>query len=337
MLVGAGWCSEHDIELALGRTRLSSSLSDACESADLVNESVFEDLALKQKVHGELDQLCAPGAVLTSNSSALLISDIESAVQHRERFAALHSHLGSPLVDIVPGSQTSPEVIRFLEQYVLSLRGVPLVLNKENPGYVLNAMLGNVLGTALALVVGEGQSVESIDAAWLVAQQGVMGPFGMMDLFGLGVIRDSWEHRDRHDALQGFRPKVLALMASKFEQGAQGMKTGAGFYRYPDPAYALEGFSEQASDVCLRPLLAALLAPAIRLVKNGVVSEEQVDMAWTVGTHLPMGPFKQINDLGVDALNGLLAESAQRGLLLHEHAEDLVHWLTSEYEWHRES
>ena len=60
-------------------------------------------------------------------------------------------------------------------------------------------------------------------------------------------------------------------------------------------------------------------------------------MAWTVGTHLPMGPFKQINDLGVDALNGLLAESAQRGLLLHEHAEDLVHWLTSEYEWHRES
>ena len=330
MLVGAGWCSEEDIRDALGRTRVVTDLAQACATADLVNESVFEDLHLKRQVHGELDTLCSPDTILTSNSSALLVSDIESAVKHRERFAALHSHLGSPLVDIVPGSRTSPGVIERLNAYVLSLRGVPLVLKRENPGYVLNAMLGNVLGTALALVVEEGHSVDAADAAWLSDQQGVMGPFGMMDLFGLGVIRDSWQHRNRNDALQAFRPKVLALMASKFEQGEEGMKAGAGFYRYPNPAYASADFIQQASDECLRALQVALLVPAIQLVTRDVVSREQVDMAWRVGMNLPQGPFQQLERLEQTHLQQLLHESVERGLLLAEHGRETAQWLASE-------
>lgn len=330
MLVGAGWCSEQDISDALGRTRVVTGLAEACATADLVSESVFEDLELKRRVHAELDQLCSPDAIVTSNSSALLVSEIESAVTNRERFAALHSHLGSPLVDIVPGSRTSPEVIELLNAYVLSLRGVPLVLKKESPGYVLNAMLGNVLGTALALVVGEGHSVESVDAAWLSGQHGVMGPFGMMDLFGLGVIRDSWQHRDRNDALQKFRSQVLALLASKYEQGAVGMKAGAGFYRYPNPAYGAADFKQQASAACMRALQAALLVPAIQLVRSDVVSREQVDMAWKVGTHLPLGPFEQLQGPGTASLPGILAESVERGLLLNEHARAVEQWLVSE-------
>jgi 3-hydroxybutyryl-CoA dehydrogenase len=330
MMVGAGWCSAQDIEAALARTRVVSNLEEACAVANLVNESVFEDLELKRSVHGELDRLCAPDTILTSNSSALLVSDIESAVDNRERFAALHSHLGSPLVDIVPGSRTSPEVIERLEAYVLSLRGVPLILRKENPGYVLNAMLGNVLGTALAMVVGEGHGVESVDASWLSTQQGVMGPFGMMDLFGLGVIRDAWQHRDRGDALQAFRPGVLALLASKFEQGAEGIKTGAGFYRYPDPAYVAADFGQNKSDRCARALLASLLVPAIQLVRNNVVSREQVDMAWKVGAQLPVGPFEQLQALGEEGLGQILSESVERGLLLDEHARAVEQWLAGE-------
>jgi enoyl-CoA hydratase/3-hydroxyacyl-CoA dehydrogenase len=331
MLVGAGWCSEQDISAALARTRVVDDLAAACARADLVSESVFEDLELKRRVHGELDALCGPNTILTSNSSALLVSDIESAVENRERFAALHSHLGSPLVDIVPGSRTSPEVIELLNAYVLSLRGVPLVLKKENPGYVLNAMLGNVLGTALALVVGEeGCSVETVDAAWLSSQQGVMGPFGMMDLFGLSVIRDSWQHRDRDDALQALRPQVMALMASKFEQGAAGMKAGAGFYRYPNPAYAAEEFQQNASGACIQALQTALLVPAIQLVRNDVVSREQVDMAWTVGMHLPRGPFEQLSSLDTASVRQALAESVERGLLLHKHARAVEQWLVDE-------
>jgi 3-hydroxybutyryl-CoA dehydrogenase len=330
MLVGAGWCSEQDIEAALERTRVVSDLEDACTAASLVNESVFEDLDLKRTVHAELDRLCSPDTILTSNSSALLVSDIEAGVENRERFAALHSHLGSPLVDIVPGSRTSAEVVDRLEAYVLSLRGVPLILRKENPGYVLNAMLGNVLGTALALVAGEGQGVEAVDASWLASQRGVMGPFGMMDLFGLGVIRDSWQHRDRSDALQTFRPGVLALLASKIEHGAEGMKTGAGFYHYPDPAYAAGDFGQKATDECTRALLASLLVPAIQLVRNDVVDREQVDMAWTVGTHLPLGPFEQLQNLGDAGLREILSESVERKLLLDEHARTVEQWLAGE-------
>ena len=123
---------------------------------------------------------------------------------------------------------------------------------------------------------------------------------------------------------------MLALMASKFEQGQEGMKVGAGFYRYPDAAYASADFKQQASEECLRALQVALLVPAIQLVTKDVVSREQVDMAWKVGMHLPQGPFEQIERQDTTRLQQLLHESVERGLLLAEHGRAAAQWLASE-------
>ena len=98
-----------------------------------------------------------------------MVSDIQDVVTASRGglFAALHSHLGSVLIDIVGGPRTTQNTVDILERYVLSLNGVPLVLKKESPGYVLNAMLGPVLGTAMLMRQANVATIENIDRAWM--------------------------------------------------------------------------------------------------------------------------------------------------------------------------
>lgn len=327
-LMGGGYCQADDIPIAMARIETIAILDQAVAEADLVSESVFERLDIKREIHGQLDALAPPHTLLTTNSSNLLVSDIEDVVGRGERFAALHTHLGSPLVDIVPGPRTSPEVLQQLTRYVESTRGVPLLLHKENPGYVLNAMLGPVLATALALLVNERGTVAEIDAAWMAGQQASMGPFGMMDLFGLGLISDSWESRKRDDALQSVRPQVMALLGEMAERGEQGMKSGAGFYRYPEPDYQRPDFvgPEAASGELADHLLAALTVNAVILAANEVVTPEQVDRAWKVGTWLPRGPFAMLAEQDFSEFLAKLDAAVEQGYIVQDTAQQVKNW-----------
>ena len=303
LFIDAGFCQQADIDAALSRTRISGNLEEAVADVDLVSESVFEDLQLKRSVHRELDAVCEPQTILTSNSSGLLTSDLEDVVQRGSLFAALHSHLGSPLVDIVPGPRTSPRTLDVLSRYVCSFRGEPLVLKRENPGYVLNAMLGPVMGTALALCIRGDADVTEVDRAWMASQGAPMGPFGMMDLFGLPLLRDSWLHRDRDDALQAFRDPVLAVLEAKVAEGKLGMKSGAGFYTYPNPQYQQAGFATAGEDLPVaRCLQAVLVAQGVMLAEHDIASPEDIDRAWCIGTGLARGPFGIATGLGLEKI-----------------------------------
>ena len=253
MFVGAGFCKADDIPPALERVSIVADLVEATADADLVSESVFEQLELKREVHRELDAVCPPRAILTTNSSALRVSDIEDVVARGDRFAALHSHFGSPLVDIVPGPRTDPAVIEILRRYVLSVSGVPLILKKEHPGYLLNAMLGPVLRAGLALLVTGQATSEDVDRAWMSRRKAPMGPFGLMDYFGLNLILDTWLHGSG-DAIQAaLKPAVVELLQPMVERGDLGLKSGRGFYHYPEPTYQQPGFLDGKQPLKQRP------------------------------------------------------------------------------------
>ena len=331
-LVGGGYCAAEDIPGALARITVTDDLSSATASADLVSESVFERLDIKREIHAQLDAVCPAATILTTNSSGLLVSDIEDIVSRGDKFAALHTHLGSPLVDIVPGARTASMVLETLERYVVSTGGVPLVLNKENPGYVLNAMLGPLLGTALALVLREGASIEDVDAAWMAGQQAPMGPFGMMDLFGLNLIRDTWQNRDRGDALQNLKPQVLELLEPMVERGQLGMKTGAGFYRYPEPAYQQAGFTNGSQHHKLHEaLLVALIGNAVILAADEIVGTGDIDRAWTIGTYLQQGPFEMLRKTGVEPFQFMMQEAVQSERLAPALATRIGAWLAEKF------
>jgi len=330
-LVGGGYCTRDAVPGALQRVSLVPDLHQATANADLVSESVFERLDIKRETHRLLDEICPTRTILTTNSSALLVSEIETAVQRGDRFAALHSHLGAPLVDIVGGRRTSAATIETLQRYVLSTGGVPLVLKKEYPGYVLNAMLGPLLTSAMLLVAEGVASVEDVDRAWMAARGATMGPFGMIDLFGVNVIHDSWQYRKEDAFTARQRPKILALLQPMIDAGELGMKSGRGFYNYPGPSYQQPDFLAAGSgpELVYNALQAALIGNAALIAAADVAAPADIDRAWKTGTFLDTGPFAMLAQLGVAEFVQILEGEVRAGRFIGDRADRAIRYLRS--------
>ena len=129
-MVAAGLQDVDAVEGAKSRIATQHDLTAALYGAKLVSESIFENLEIKRELFADLDARCPSDVMLTTNSSSLMVSDIEDALVDGSRFAALHSHLGAMLFDIVPGPRTAPETTAALKDYVTNLGGISLVLNK---------------------------------------------------------------------------------------------------------------------------------------------------------------------------------------------------------------
>ena len=329
MLVAQGYCQAEDIPKAILRVSLCSNLTEALFEVDLVSESVFERLDIKRDVHRQLDSLCSPQIIITTNSSVLLASDMADVFEHRGRFAALHTHLGAPLVDIVATSATTPDVVETLRAYVKSVGGVPLILAKEHPGYVLNSMLGTVLRTAQTLYAVNDIPIETIDRAWIMTRSAPMGPFGMMDLFGVDVVCDGRRNRRDELDLPAQKAAVLALLEPMVTAGHLGMKTGQGFYCYPNPAYQRAEFLTGNIDAnVVHTLTTGLIASGVLVAARGVVDPAAVDLAWTVGTYLDTGPFALLADMGQASFITALKQEVASNRFSAEEAKELMHFLS---------
>jgi 3-hydroxybutyryl-CoA dehydrogenase len=300
-LVSSGYCAAADIPSALLRVSLVADLAEATLNADLVSESVSERLDVKREVHRTLDQVCPPSTILTSNTSFLCLSDFEDVVERGDRIAALHSYMASPLIDIVGGVRTSAATLDILKRYALSMNTVPLVLKKEYPGYILNAMLGPVLSTSMYLIVAENATCTEVDRAWMRAHSAPMGPLGILDLIGISLVYDSWLDREDEGLIPGLRPQVLELLLPYVERDELGMRSGCGFYRYPDPVYQQSNFleAERERDDLYKPLQLALLGSALVVAASEVAEPAVIDQAWRVGMALQAGPFEILEKMGV--------------------------------------
>ncbi|MDP2919058.1 MAG: 3-hydroxyacyl-CoA dehydrogenase NAD-binding domain-containing protein [Dehalococcoidia bacterium] len=214
----------------------------AAQNADLVSESVAEKVEVKREVHALFEKLCPPACVLTTNTSSLLASAIDPALKHPEKFAAMHFHSGlSLLVDIMRGNKTNDHTVEVLKKYIRSIGMVPMVMKKEKGGYLYNTLLGSHLKAALSLVIGGYADPQDVDRAWMLVTGQAFGPFAAMDGIGLNIVRDAGENL--FGAEVAFTPEQLASFIEPFlERGELGMKTGKGFYTYPEPAFQKPDF-----------------------------------------------------------------------------------------------
>src|SRR6516165_1034768 len=210
--------------------------------ADMVVEAVFEGMALKKEVFGELDRVCKPGAILASNTSTLNIDDIAKATRRPE--AVIGTHFFSPanvmrLLEIVRGRASSKDVIATCMQLSKKIGKVGVLVGNCR-GFVGNRMFGPYRREAQFLAE-EGASVQAVDAA-LYEYGMAMGPMAVGDLAGLDVgwrIRKEFKHTEKPGVRQPIAENKLC------EMGRYGQKTGAGWYKYdenrraiPDPEVA---------------------------------------------------------------------------------------------------
>jgi len=234
-----GRLTQEEADATLARITTANVPEEAAAGADLLSESVPEDPELKGKVLAQFNELCPPHTIFTTNTSSLIPSMFAEDTGRPAQFATLHFHQPvwySNVVDIMPHPGTSNETMELLKAFAKRIGQITIVPKKESPGYVFNAMLNAVLRAALTLLASGVASVEEIDRAWMGVTKTPAGPFGIMDVVGIDLARDIAEYW----AKQTNEPELRA--AAEFykgyvDKGWLGLKSGRGFYTYPDPVY----------------------------------------------------------------------------------------------------
>jgi 3-hydroxyacyl-CoA dehydrogenase len=222
-----------DARLALIHPQLTY---DGFESADIIIEAVFENMALKKRVFPELDRVAKPDCVLASNTSTLDIDEIASTTSRPQM--VIGTHFFSPanvmrLVEVVRGKASSKQVIATAMALTKTLRKVGVLVGNCR-GFVGNRMFFPYMREAQFLVE-EGATPWQVDQAlydWGMA----MGIFAVDDLAGIDVgwrVRQEYKHLEKPGIRQ---PLVLEKLV---EMGRLGQKTGAGWYRYDETRKAV--------------------------------------------------------------------------------------------------
>lgn len=221
--------SKDDIAAALHRLNYTLNDEEAVSDADIISESVTEDLALKQQVWSRMGQIAPEKTIFTTNTSYLLPSSLASFTGRPARFCAFHFHdvFYSKIVDIMPHPETDADLIPILDEFGKRLNQVPVLVKKENHGYLFNAMLLSFLGAAGKLLVNEVATIEDIDKSWMVNFHVPMGPFAILDSIGLDT---AWHVT--HQLPDANSKAFAALLKTYVDAGKLGEKSGEGFYRY---------------------------------------------------------------------------------------------------------
>jgi 3-hydroxybutyryl-CoA dehydrogenase len=231
--VEKGRRTRDEVDGAFGRVVFSTDLTTAATTADYVIEAAVEKLDVKRQLFADLDRLAPPPAILATNSSSIVSSRIADATGRPDRVCNLHFFnpaLVMTCVEVVRGPDTSDETVQVTVELARRLGKVPVVLNREIPGFIANRILGAVRDEAIFLLENGIASVEDIDTACRTALGYPMGPFELMDLTGIdiGYLTKKDRFAESGDPKDQPSKSVSALV----ERGELGRKTGRGWYAY---------------------------------------------------------------------------------------------------------
>jgi 3-hydroxyacyl-CoA dehydrogenase / enoyl-CoA hydratase / 3-hydroxybutyryl-CoA epimerase / enoyl-CoA isomerase len=290
------------------------------EKADVVIEAVVEDLAVKQAVLREIEEVASPTAILASNTSSLRIGALAAGLRRPENFLGMHFFNPvhkMPLVEVVRGPKTSAQAIATVTTYAAAMGKMPIIV-EDCPGFVVNRVLTPYFIAFLQLV-RDGVDFKEIDKA-MEAFGWPMGPAYLIDVIGLDI-----SHHVVETVSAGFAPRMDVPFETAIEillrEGRLGQKNGRGFYKYESdskgrPRKEIDPETERVlaagqpngkarigeEEIALRMML-PLVLEAARCVEDGIAaSAGDVDMCLILGLGLPRylgGALKYADYLGL--------------------------------------
>jgi len=221
-----------------GPVQVCASLQDVDWSGVvLVVECITEQLAAKQKLFAELETVAPPNAVLASNSSGFPISAIAQGLSTAQRMLGLHFFMPAhlvPLVEVVLGERSDPALGTWLHAFMRGCGSVPVLVKKDKPGFLANRMQHALSREAFALIDEGIASPEDVDAA-------VRFGFGFRFLAAGPVLQRDHAGIEVHTAAAATMYPTLSntdipaqALRDKVAQGTLGMKTGKGFFDWPE-------------------------------------------------------------------------------------------------------
>jgi len=271
-------------------------LEDAVQNADIVIESVPENMDLKREIFNKLGKYAPKHAILATNTSTMSISKIAEASNCPQQVIGMHFFTPIPvlrLIEVIKGKKTSNKTFEIaieVGKKLPALKGKRYIakIEKESPGFIVNRLTitsSLLMNWLLDKATEKGIPYETIDHDFVSPPN--LGPFAKWDYFGLDVVCDTMNYFAETISPE-FKPgKTLSKL---LKEGNLGRKTGKGIYEWSEgkPVIEHEGKAGLGSNELY---YAIQLNEGCRLLEEGVVSSYKViDDTMLAGMDLP-GPF----------------------------------------------
>jgi 3-hydroxybutyryl-CoA dehydrogenase len=227
---GAGGVEE--IDGALARIGVTTSMKEAAAGSDLVIEAVSEKADLKRGVFKELDALAPPETILATNTSVISISEIAQDAALKERIVGTHFWNPPyliPLVEVIPGKETASWAVERAFEILSAVGKRPVRVKKDVPGFVGNRLQHALWREAISIVergIADAETVDEVVKTGFGMRLPVLGPLENADMVGLDLTLQIHDYILKH--IEG-SPEPSPLLREKVDRGKLGFASGEGF------------------------------------------------------------------------------------------------------------
>ena len=214
---------------------MSDSLEDCVAGADLVVETVPEDVDLKLELLSTLDGLVSRECVLASDTSGIPITRLQQGNSNPGRVIGMHwsnpPHI-IPIIEVVAGQDTSPETVEWMTALIRQINLLPILIKKDVPGFVENRVLYAIMRECVDLVEDGVIDAEALDqcVSWGIGYKlSVVGPMALLDMAGLDIYQAVGSYLNKELSTRG---DVSPLITERTAAGRLGIKSGGGIFDY---------------------------------------------------------------------------------------------------------
>lgn len=319
---------EEDPETVLKRIETTSDSEAAFTDTDLIIEAVPEDIDLKKEVFETADGISSDRTILATNTSTLPITEIAEATDRQEQVVGMHFSNPvqlMPIVEVIQGEHTSKKVFETAEALGKEIGKTPILVEKDVPGFVINRINLRFWLEAVRQVEKGVNDIKTIDAA--IQRIGLpMGPFEVLDFSGIDVA--TMAARSMQE--RGVNLHVPNLLTEKVDAEAYGMKSGQGFYEYPEAGeYSRADIPRKLRyNFDPKDLIAPAVNEAAWLLANDVTTKEEIDKAMQTGMNWPRGLLELADEYSIErlieTLESLRERSGWEEYEPHSHLREMV-------------
>jgi 3-hydroxybutyryl-CoA dehydrogenase len=204
----------------------------ALSECDFVIEAATEKFEIKSEIFRDIDRICRPEIILSTNTSSISITKIAAVTRRADKVIGMHFFNPVPmmrLVEVIRGLATSADTYAAVKSLSEKVGKTPVEVN-DAPGFVSNRVLMPLINEAIYAVMEGVATSQSIDEVFKLGMAHPMGPLTLADFIGLDVCLDIM--RVLHDGLGDPKYRPCPLLIRMVDAGWLGKKSGRGFYQY---------------------------------------------------------------------------------------------------------